>query len=83
MDYNPPSTADYAYANTQHNILSLQDAMVLIGWLSQRVHWLEAASGTVPPPLPPMPSTFNGFACVPKREQLVRDARHSIFGGNG
>ena len=76
---NEPSAGDYANSAAQATALTVQDAFVLIGWLSDRVAYLEnqfnIGSGD---PIPELPSQMHGFACYPKRERAVKDALEAM-----
>jgi hypothetical protein len=74
-----PTSGDSAWSESQRNALSLQDAMVLIGWLAHRVRILENESGRIPYPLPDMPSKINGFSCLNVRSRAVQDAWADIL----
>lgn len=55
--------------------IRVQDCFVLIGWLAERVEYLENFVATYEHfGVPEMPSAMRGFACLPRRDEAVRAA---------
>ena len=78
MDSNPPSTGDFAYSMAQDHATQLQDAMILIGWLCERVADLEEQVGIAPEERPTLASQINGFGCIPNRDKAVQEAMRKM-----
>lgn len=74
MDSNPPSTGDFAYSMAQDHATQLQDAMILIGWLCERVSELEDQVGVLHENRPTLASQIKGFGCIPNRDKAVQEA---------
>lgn len=62
--------------------IDVQDAMVLIGWLHQRIVALEGLLAEIPPPAPDRPSRMHGFACIPRRQSAISAALTDIYPRN-
>lgn len=69
-----PTAGEMAYGAAQDNAIDVQDCLVIIGWLAERVARLELSPGLSHDPLPELPSAMQGFACLPRRSDAVKAA---------
>ena len=73
-----PSSGDYALSQSDHLAVQVKDCMILIGWLSDRVMRLGEQFGMLAEPLPELAPQMHGFACYPRRNAAVLEARKQI-----
>jgi len=69
-----------AMANSSYEASGLRadDAIVLIGWLSERLRACEELLAVQSDYAPILPSRIHGFACIPKRSEAVADAMKRV-----
>jgi hypothetical protein len=73
-----PTAAEIAWSMAGDTDVKVQDCMVLIGYLAERVQHLEMGLDA---PLQDMslPSEMTGFACIPRRDEAVRRALERVI----
>jgi len=79
MDFNPPSSADFAWSDAQSALTGNQDQIVIAGWLHSRMVQIERALALSVPPFPELPSRIHGPGCIPKRSDAVTAALKSMM----
>lgn len=78
MSFDGPSSGDFAWSQSQSNGTQIQDCFVLIGWLSERVRYLEEMLNIRMGEQPTLPSRIDGFGCIPARQELVEKSLRDI-----
>ena len=76
---NYTTSGDIAWAAANNNRGQLNDAFALIGWLADRVRYLEAEAGRIPSIIPELPSAHGTFGW--KVDEKVKEAWASIMEG--